>query len=136
MNMGNAKYNWEALNMLDFLFEANLWHSPTSGAADILLPVCHWTEINAYAHRQAPARVQAVRRKPSISRRARATRCYFMEPSSNQRAAFDGDDPWLENKLGGVDPRSVKLPTIQCCGMWSAPDWNAGRRSKTWLVEI
>ncbi|WP_276916143.1 molybdopterin-containing oxidoreductase family protein [Parvibacter caecicola] len=47
MNMGNAAYNWEALLMLDFLFEANLWHSPTSGAADILLPVCHWLEMNA-----------------------------------------------------------------------------------------
>ena len=47
MNMANASYNWEALLMLDFLFEANLWHSPTSGAADILLPVCHWTEMNA-----------------------------------------------------------------------------------------
>ena len=30
MNMANASYNWEALLMLDFLFEANLWHSPTS----------------------------------------------------------------------------------------------------------
>ena len=34
--------------MLDFLFEANLWHSPTSGAADILsagVPLA--TETNA-----------------------------------------------------------------------------------------
>ena len=33
MDMCNATYNWEALNKLDFLFEANLWHSATSGAA-------------------------------------------------------------------------------------------------------
>ena len=47
MNMANASYNWEALLMLDFLFEANLWHSPTSGAADILLAGVPLSEMNA-----------------------------------------------------------------------------------------
>ena len=41
--------------MLDFLFEANLVGIlPRPGAADILLPVCHWTEINAYRMPKAP----------------------------------------------------------------------------------
>lgn len=47
MNQGNALYSWDVLNSLDFLVDADLWHAPTSDAADILLPVCHWLELSA-----------------------------------------------------------------------------------------
>lgn len=126
MNMGNATYNWEALNMLDFLFEANLWHSPTSGAADILLPVCHWTEINAYRIAQGASGgfglcVKAV----DPPGECKSDPLYFMELSKYFGVpAFDGDDPWLENKPDA--DLEIENLTIQCCVQGCAPynNWN------------
>jgi anaerobic selenocysteine-containing dehydrogenase len=121
MNMGNATYNYEALNMLDFLFEANLWHSPTSSTADILLPVCHWTEINAYRIAQGASGgyglcVKAVEPPGEC----KSDPLYFMELSKYFGVpAFDGDDPWLEN-VPGVDLEIENL-NIQCFVQGSAP---------------
>src|SRR5699024_8697082 len=120
MSMGNARYNWEALNMLDFLFEANLWHSPTSGAADILLPVCHWTEINAFRIAQGSGGsfslcIKAV----DPPGECKSDPLYFMELSKYFGVpAFDGDDPWLEKS--GKDMEIENL-TIQCCQQGCAP---------------
>jgi anaerobic selenocysteine-containing dehydrogenase len=47
MNMCNAKLNYDALIKLDFFFSTELWFSPITGAADIVLPVHHWLEVNA-----------------------------------------------------------------------------------------
>ena len=46
MNQGNSIKYWEALNSLDFFVVQDLWKTPTAGAADILLPVYHWLEVD------------------------------------------------------------------------------------------
>ena len=45
MNMGNTTLAWEALKQLDFFFDIDLWHHPTSELADIILPCRHWLEV-------------------------------------------------------------------------------------------
>ncbi|MBQ6453947.1 MAG: molybdopterin-dependent oxidoreductase, partial [Coriobacteriales bacterium] len=45
MNQSNAAYGWEGLKKLDFYLGLELWHAPSSGMADILLPACHWMEM-------------------------------------------------------------------------------------------
>ena len=99
MNMANAQYNWEALNKLDFLFEANMWHSPTSGAADILLPVDHWLEMNAARIAQGcSGAIGLCVRAVEPPGECKSDPLYFMELSKYFGVpAFDGDDPWLEN---------------------------------------
>ncbi|MEI3230561.1 MAG: hypothetical protein V8S24_04455 [Gordonibacter pamelaeae] len=32
---------------LDFFVDLNLWHAPSTDAADIILPVAHWIELNS-----------------------------------------------------------------------------------------
>lgn len=120
MNMGNAAYNWDALNKLDFLFEANLWHSPTSGAADILLPVCHWTEMNAFRIAQGSGGSFSVCvRTVDPPGECKSDPLYFMELSEYMGVpAFDGDDPWLHKS--GKDMEIENL-TIQCCVQGCAP---------------
>ena len=44
-NQGSTNVAWEAMNKLDFWFEANLWHHPTADCADVLVPVYHWIEM-------------------------------------------------------------------------------------------
>ena len=46
MNQGNSTKYWEALNALDFFVVQDLWKTPAAGAADILLPVYHWMEVD------------------------------------------------------------------------------------------
>ena len=46
MNMSNALWGWEGLKQLDFFLDLDLWHTPTSQLADILLPVRHWLEVD------------------------------------------------------------------------------------------
>ena len=46
MNMSNANYAWDGLMQLDFFLDLDLWHTPTSQLADILLPVRHWLEVD------------------------------------------------------------------------------------------
>jgi anaerobic selenocysteine-containing dehydrogenase len=46
MNMSNADWAWEALKKLDFFVVIDLWHTPTSEMADILLPAAHWLEVD------------------------------------------------------------------------------------------
>lgn len=43
----NTSKNWEALKSLDFFVQVDMWHAPTSDAADIILPCTHWLEIDA-----------------------------------------------------------------------------------------
>ncbi len=45
MNMGNTTMAWECLKQLDFFFDIDLWHHPTSELADIILPCRHWLEV-------------------------------------------------------------------------------------------
>lgn len=49
MNQGNTNQTWEALNKLEFILEANLWHHPGGDLADMLLPAEHWLEIPGYS---------------------------------------------------------------------------------------
>ncbi len=49
MNQSNTLVAWEALNKLEFILEANLWHHPGGDLADVLLPVEHWLEIPGFA---------------------------------------------------------------------------------------
>ena len=46
MNQGNSLKYWQALNSLDFFVVQDLWKTPTVGAADIVLPVYHWLEVD------------------------------------------------------------------------------------------
>ena len=43
----NSTFAWEALNSLDFMVDLNLWHAPSTDAADIILPVAHWIELSS-----------------------------------------------------------------------------------------
>ena len=45
MNQSNATDAFEAISGLDFYFVYDLWHTPGSRPADILMPVMHWLEI-------------------------------------------------------------------------------------------
>jgi anaerobic selenocysteine-containing dehydrogenase len=47
MNQCNTTKVWEALKMLDFYAEANLWHTPGGGTCDIVLPAAHWLELSS-----------------------------------------------------------------------------------------
>lgn len=42
----NANRNWEAYKSLDFYWASELWHSPLVELADILVPACHFLEID------------------------------------------------------------------------------------------
>ena len=46
MNQGNSIKYWEALNSLDFFVVQDLWKTPATDAADIVLPVLHWLEVD------------------------------------------------------------------------------------------
>ena len=46
MNQGNSLKYWDALNALDFFVVQDMWKTPTVGAADIVLPVMHWLEVD------------------------------------------------------------------------------------------
>ena len=46
MNQANSTKYWNALNSLDFFVVQDLWKTPTAGAADMLLPVYHWLEVD------------------------------------------------------------------------------------------
>ena len=120
MSMGNAAYNWDALNKLDFLFEANLWHSSTSGAADILLPVCHWTEMNAFRIAQGSGgSFSLCVRAVDPPGECKSDPLYFMELSEYMGVpAFDGDDPWLHES--GKDMEIENL-NVQCFMQGCAP---------------
>ena len=43
----NSTFAWDALNSLDFFVDLNLWHAPSTDAADIILPVAHWIELSS-----------------------------------------------------------------------------------------
>ncbi len=43
----NSTRAWEALCSLDFYVDLNLWHAPSTDAADVILPVAHWIELNS-----------------------------------------------------------------------------------------
>ena len=58
MNQGNSTKYWEALNALDFFVVQDLWKTPTAGAADILLPVYHWMEVDCPRISQGSTGVQ------------------------------------------------------------------------------
>ena len=96
------------------------------GCCDILLPVCHWTEINAYRIAQGASGgfglcVKAV----DPPGECKSDPLYFMELSKYLACRRSmATIPWLENKPG-VDLEVENL-TIQCCVQGSAPfkDWN------------
>lgn len=47
MAFTNTTRAWEGLCALDFYVDLNLWHAPSTDAADIILPVAHWIELNS-----------------------------------------------------------------------------------------
>jgi anaerobic selenocysteine-containing dehydrogenase len=67
-NSGNAMQNWEAFKKLDFYGCWELWHSPTSELADVLMPAAHFLEVSVARYTQGAeaaigAQVQAVPRQ-------------------------------------------------------------------------
>ena len=99
MNQGNSTKYWEALNALDFFVVQDLWKTPAAGAADILLPVYHWLEVDC----------------PRISQGstgAQGANCRAIEPPADCR--FDVDIVTDVYKAMGVpyadDPVSFGLP--------------------------
>ena len=47
LSQTNTTIAWDALCALDFYVDLNLWHAPSTDAADIILPVAHWIELNS-----------------------------------------------------------------------------------------
>jgi anaerobic selenocysteine-containing dehydrogenase len=47
MNMANSLYNFESIRQLEFMATIDFWHTPLSDLSDLLLPCCHWLEVNA-----------------------------------------------------------------------------------------
>jgi len=47
MSFANSTRAWEGLCNLEFFVDLNLWHAPSTDAADIILPVAHWMELNS-----------------------------------------------------------------------------------------
>lgn len=58
MNQSDSNRNWEALKQLDFYVVGDLWHTPQSDLADILLPSAMWLEIDFPRISQGPANGQ------------------------------------------------------------------------------
>ena len=113
MNMANASYNWEALLMLDFLFEANLWHSPTSGAADILLLSVPLDRDERPAHRPGRKRLlQPVRARRRPPESARATRSTSRSLATSACLLHRPDDPYWEKKSAETG-KSVDLLALE-----------------------
>lgn len=127
MNMANAKYNYEALKGLDFLFEANLWHSPTSSVADILLPVDHWLEMNAARITQGAAGAVGLHvRCVDPPGECKSDPLYFLELSEYFGVpAFDGPDPWNHQRITGEDTDIRALTEEYCIQGTDLPykDW-------------
>jgi anaerobic selenocysteine-containing dehydrogenase len=46
MNMSNSQYGWNGIKNMEFFLDLDLWHTPTSQLADVLLPVRHWLEVD------------------------------------------------------------------------------------------
>ena len=46
MSMSNSLNNYEGLKKLDFTLVIDLWHTPTSQLADIVMPAQHWLELD------------------------------------------------------------------------------------------
>ena len=99
LNQGNSLKYWKALNSLDFFVVQDLWKTPTAGAADILLPVLHWLEVDCPRLSQGATGAQG------------AT-CRAVEPPADCR--FDVDIVVGVYKAMGVpfadDPVSFGLP--------------------------
>ena len=55
MNMSNPNQKWAALYNVDFFVFEDLFKAPTSGMADILLPVHHWLETDCPRQSQGAA---------------------------------------------------------------------------------
>ena len=54
MSNSNSVWAFEGLKQLDFFLVIDLWHTPQSQLADILMPARHWLEIDATRTSQAP----------------------------------------------------------------------------------
>jgi anaerobic selenocysteine-containing dehydrogenase len=47
VSMANTDYVWDALKKLEFFLVIDLYKHPTAEMADILLPACHWLEMDS-----------------------------------------------------------------------------------------
>ena len=99
LNQANSNKYWEALCALDFFVVQDLWKTPAAGAADLILPVFHWMEVDC----------------PRISQGstgAQGATCRAVEPPAECR--FDVDIVTDVYKAMGVpyadDPVSFGLP--------------------------
>ncbi len=45
LSMANSTMMWDCIKQMDFFWDADLWHHPTSELADVILPACHWLEV-------------------------------------------------------------------------------------------
>ncbi|MDR1422855.1 MAG: molybdopterin-dependent oxidoreductase [Coriobacteriales bacterium] len=54
MSNSNPVWAFEGLKQLDFFVVLDLWHTPQSQLADLLLPARHWLEIDCTRTSQAP----------------------------------------------------------------------------------
>lgn len=46
MNQSNSLNNYEQLKKIEFWVSIDLWHTPTTEIADLLLPAAHWLEVD------------------------------------------------------------------------------------------
>ena len=47
MAMSNCAHGWDALKTFDFLAVIDMWHTPMSDLADIIMPCVHWLEAES-----------------------------------------------------------------------------------------
>lgn len=55
INMDNSAHAYEALKRLEFLSVSDLWHTPTTEMADVILPAAHWLEVDSPRMSQGPS---------------------------------------------------------------------------------
>ncbi|OUO88361.1 hypothetical protein B5F40_12555 [Gordonibacter sp. An230] len=55
INMDNSLHAYEALKRLEFFSVSDLWHTPTTEMADVLIPAAHWLEVDSPRMSQGPS---------------------------------------------------------------------------------
>lgn len=108
LNQGNSLKYWDALNSLDFFVVQDLWKTPTVGAADLVLPVYHWLEVDCPRLSQGATGAQGAN-------------CRCIEPPADCR--FDVDIvlsvykamgiPWADDPAPYGLPEGVQWPTTE-----------------------
>jgi anaerobic selenocysteine-containing dehydrogenase len=150
MNMGNTSYNWKQFTGLDFFVVADLWHTPLSGKADILMPVQHWIEIDCPRPSQGSGGAMGADQMcvdPPAETRFDPWINIQLYKAMGKPYSSDPDDPWPSVEIALDATMSARSPLkwadfkedFQKNGWWDCkvkfPDgWGTYRRYETGAV--